>query len=87
MMAVDKYGNSINLEKVWGIEHGFSEGRFDSPIFYWTVSSKYKSQRAMIQALNDLRKHNPATVRSRSGKGEWVQSYSHYRPVHISYSF
>jgi len=87
MMVTDKYGNSINLEKIWGIEHGFSEGGFDSPARSWTVWKKYKSQRAMNQALNDFRKHNPATVRSCSGNGVCRQLYSHYRPVHINYNF
>ena len=87
MMVTDKYGNSINLEKIWGIEHGFSEGGFDSPVRCWTIWNKYKSQRAMNQALNDFRKQSPATIRSRSGGGKWTQLYSHYRPVHVNYDF
>lgn len=76
----------MSKKKKWGIEHGFSEGRFDAPIRYWSVWNKYASQRAMLQALSDFRKQNPATVRTKRN-GEWTQLYSHYRPVHINYDF
>lgn len=76
--------------KSGGIEFGYSEGRFDAPVYRWCLWNTYTSQRRMLQALSDFRKLNPATTKkcATNSKGEnvnCIQFYDHYRPVHVNY--
>jgi len=71
------YGYDFNCSKIWGIELG-SIMQYDLPgckkgEIYWSIYSRYASQRRMLQALKQFK--------------EEIDEKYFYRPVHIDYSY
>ena len=50
----------------------------------WTTWSKYKTQRAMLQGLKQLRLNNKKnSLKSSSDGGKtWIKIYTKFRPIH-----
>lgn len=85
----DKRGNLCNTEYKFAIEWCPIYPTCDDGFRYWIRRSKYKTQRAMLQALKQLRENeskrkNKGGVSHDGGK-TWHEVTWLFRPVHLNY--
>ena len=66
-VIIYKYGTTHNLIKMWGVQYKMPQYGET----HWTFYNKYKSRRAMMDAMRDLTKSNG-----------WD-----YRPIKIEYEY
>ncbi len=95
MILRTKYGKDFNNEKIWAVEIGIvidwdaKNKSFKSGDIYWSYWNKYKSQRAMLQALKKLKENEgESTARVSTDDGKTYKKVGHpFRPVHVDYSY
>ncbi len=93
MLIKDIYGNWRNPDYKWAVEaritYPTSPSRIDRDFVYWFTWKKYKSQRAMLQALKHFKDNKESGSffngrMSNDGGKTWHESHWHFRPVHYN---
>jgi hypothetical protein len=75
MVTKDKYGHDVNTEKIYGI-HWIMKDKETGRRIHFT-QKRYKTQRRMLQALNDLR-GNPRLNDYDNWIGWWCPYHVYY---------
>jgi hypothetical protein len=88
-LVKDKRGNWCNTEYKFAIEYCPYSPTRDDGFRCWFRRGRYKTQRAMLQALKQL-KDSEANCKNRSrsshdGGKTWHETHWLFRPIHLNY--
>jgi len=90
MIVKCKGGNYVNTEYIYGIEYSPYEPTNDDGRRYWFRRGRYKTQRAMLQALKQLKENEANCVNRIKSSMDGGKTYNEvhwlFRPIHINYN-